>query len=57
MAKKKRIPPEQWAEWAEGRRRMEAALRRFEAKTAELREHEERRRRRLQRLTFGLLGR
>ena len=57
MAKKKRIPPEQWAEWAEGRRRMEAALRRFEAKTAELREQEERRRRRLQRLTFGLLGR
>ena len=35
---KKRIPPEQWAEWAEGRRRMEEALRRFEARTAELKE-------------------
>jgi hypothetical protein len=36
---------------------MEEALRRYEARTAELKKREERRRRRLQRLSFGLLGR
>ena len=57
MAKKKRISPEKLAEWAEGRRKMEAALQRFEAQTAEYEVQRERRRRRLQRLSFGLLGR
>jgi hypothetical protein len=36
---------------------MEETLRRYEARTLELRQIEERRRRRLQRLSFGLLGR
>jgi hypothetical protein len=57
MAKGDPIPPEQWAEWAEARRRLEASLRRFTARTEELKEQEERRRRRLHRLSFGLLGR
>jgi hypothetical protein len=58
MANRKKGPtPEQWAEWAEVRHRMEESLRRHQARTAELREREERRRHRLQRLSFGLLGR
>jgi hypothetical protein len=57
MAKKKGPPPEQWAEWAEARRRMEEAIRRLDVKIEQEHEREQRRRRRLQRLSFGLLGR
>jgi hypothetical protein len=57
MAKRDPIPPEQWAKWAEARRRMEAVLVKLEARAAAEREREERRRQRLHRLTFGLLGR
>jgi hypothetical protein len=51
---KKRIPPEQWAEWAEARRQLAADL---ERRQTELDEWRERRRKRLRLLSFGLLGR
>jgi hypothetical protein len=57
MAKKKGPTPEQRAEWAEARRRMEDAIQRLEVKINQEKEREERRRRRLQRVSFGLLGR
>ena len=41
----------------EARRRMEDVMRRLDAKIAEEREREARRRRRLHRLSLGLLGR
>jgi hypothetical protein len=49
--------PEQLADWAEARRRMEAILAKLEARAAAEKEREERRRRRLHHLSFGLLGR
>jgi hypothetical protein len=58
MAKKRRGPtPEQRAEWAATRRRLEQHLERRRARTSEKRVREARRRERLRRLTFGLLGR
>ena len=58
MAKgRKGQTPEQRADWAEARRRMEEVLRKYEARTEELRELEQQRRRRLRRLSLGLLGR
>ena len=52
----KPIDPETWARWAEARREFEQAIERLDAKLQVRREYEERRRRRLRRLTFGLLG-
>jgi hypothetical protein len=52
----KPIDPETRAQWEEARREMEQAIERLDAKLQARREHEERRRRRLRRLTFGLLG-
>ena len=52
----KPIDPETRAQWAEARREMERAIERLDAKLQARREYEERRRRRLRRLTFGLLG-
>ena len=58
MAKGRKGPtPEQRADWAEACRRMEEVLRKYEARTEELRELEQQRRRRLRRLSLGLLGR
>ncbi len=51
---KERIPPEQWAKWAEARRQLAADL---ERRQAQQHEWEERRRKRLRLLSFGLLGR
>jgi len=57
MAKRRRSEPEWWAEWLEQRRYLEDLWERrrarFEAEDARL----ARRRERLRRLTFGLLGR
>ena len=57
MPKKKPIDPELRAQWAEARRQLEERIKYHEAKIQEAREREERRRRRLQRFSFGLLGR
>lgn len=57
MGKRKGPTPEQRAEWAEARRKMEEIHQRLEARIQEDKAREERRRRRLRRLTFGLLGR
>ncbi len=56
MAKKK-ITPEQRAEWLETRRQLAAAIAQSEDRLRDFRERRERRRARVQRLTFGLLGR
>jgi hypothetical protein len=58
MAKRKRGPtPEQRADWAAARRRLEEHHERLETRLREKRAREARRRERLRRLTFGLLGR
>jgi hypothetical protein len=57
MKKKPTIDPEIRALWRENRRRVEALLQRRLERDRELAELEERRRARLRRLTFGLLGR
>jgi hypothetical protein len=57
MAKKKPIDPETRARWQQARRDMEALLQRRLERDRERAEIEERRRARLRRLTFGLLGR
>ena len=58
MAKKKpKIDPETRARWQQARRDMEVLLQRRTERDRELAELEERRRARLRRLTFGLLGR
>lgn len=58
MAKKKpTIDPETRARWQQARRDMEVLLQRRIERDRELAELEERRRARLRRLTFGLLGR
>lgn len=56
MAKRK-IDPEQRARWIEARHRMEEWLARSERIVEERRAAEARRKARLRRLTFGLLGR
>jgi hypothetical protein len=58
MAKKRRGPtPEQRAEWAAVRQRLEEHLARRQARRRDQLAREVRRRQRLRRLTFGLLGR
>lgn len=57
MAKRQGPTPEERARWAEARRRLEERLERSEALAQAEKEREERRRARLRRLTFGLLGR
>jgi hypothetical protein len=57
MTKKPGPTPEQRAEWADLQRTMEAHVTRLGARIEARQEAEERRRRRLRRLTFGLLGR
>jgi hypothetical protein len=57
MARKRKTDPEKLAYWAEQRRMFEQWLDGRVAETRRLRELEERRRARLHRLTFGLLGR
>jgi len=54
---KKPIDPETRARWRQAREDMEALLQRRLERDRELDELEERRRARLRRLTFGLLGR
>jgi hypothetical protein len=55
--KRKPIDPETRAQWIEARQQLEAAIMRSRARAAALRAIQERRRARLRRLTFGLLGR
>jgi hypothetical protein len=55
--KRKPIDPETRAEWADARRQLELALERSQERTARYRAEEARRRARLRRWTFGLLGR
>jgi hypothetical protein len=57
IGKKKPIDPELRAEWAEARRQLEGRIKYLDARAEERREREARRRRRLQRFSFGLLGR
>jgi hypothetical protein len=59
MAKKKRliISPEERADWDAARRQLEARLEAHEEFERLLQAREDRRRRRLRRLSFGLLGR
>ena len=54
---RKRIDPELLAEWTRQRAEMEDLLDRRKAREREVAELEARRRARLRRLTFGLLGR
>lgn len=54
---KKRITPEERAQWQETRRQLAAAIARSEERLRTIRDSRERRRTRLRRLTFGLLGR
>ncbi len=56
MAKRK-IDPEERAKWVEARKRLEEWLARSERILEERRAAEARRKARLRRLTFGLLGR
>ncbi len=56
MAKKK-IDPEEWAHWAQVSREFREMYERRIQRLAEWDAAEERRRARLRRLTFGLLGR
>jgi hypothetical protein len=55
--KRKPIDPETRAQWIEARAELEAALARSRARTEAFRAREARRRERLRRWTFGLLGR
>jgi hypothetical protein len=60
MAKRKKRPiisPEQRAEWDAAREQLQARIDLHEAIRREEQAQDERRRRRLQRLSFGLLGR
>ena len=58
MGKRKRISDSDWrARWQEGHDEMARLLEQRKARTRELEELEARRRARLRRLTFGLLGR
>jgi hypothetical protein len=57
MAKKKRIDPETRARWAEEERELARHVQRLQEELMKKREREERRRARLRRLSFGLLGR
>ena len=54
---KRRIDPEVWAHWAQVRREAEATMERYGRHVAAMKEAEARRKARLRRLTFGLLGR
>ncbi len=54
---KKRIDPEEWARWAEEEREFREMYERRLRRHADWEAAEERRRARLRRLTFGLLGR
>ena len=56
---RKKIPrdPEKRARWEEGRRLLQERLDFHQAKIREQQERDERRRRRVQRLTFGLFPR
>ena len=56
MAKRK-SEPEWWAEWLEQRRELEDLFARMRERYRLADERDERRRERLRRLTFGLLGR
>jgi hypothetical protein len=53
----KRIDPELKAQWLEARRRLAESIERGDRRHAEWVAAEERRKARLRRLTFGLLGR
>ena len=55
--KRKRIDPEMRAYWEDARRTLEAAIARSYERSAAIRAAEERRRERLRRWSFGLLGR
>lgn len=57
MAKRRRSEPEWWGEWLEQRRYLEDLWERRRARFAAEDERFARRRERLRRLTFGLLGR
>ena len=57
MGKPKKTTPEERARWAAARREMEESIARLTAQIEERRAWEERRRRRLRKLSFGLLGR
>jgi hypothetical protein len=57
MAKRIWRDPEQEARWAEEQRELERIAQRLRARIDEDRERAERCRRRLERLSFGLLGR
>jgi hypothetical protein len=54
---KRRITPEERAAWAEARRRLQDRIDYHERRIAEHAERLARRHARIQRLTFGLLGR
>ena len=55
--KRRPIDPETRAEWAEARRQLELAIASSQERTARFRAEQARRRARLRRWTFGLLGR
>ncbi len=57
MARKNRISPEQWDEWEAERRALAARLAERVRIGAEFEARAERRRKRIRRLSFGLLGR
>jgi len=57
VAKHRKIDPEVRAHWAQVRRDFAATAERYGQHVAALREAEARRKARLRRLTFGLLGR
>jgi hypothetical protein len=57
MAKRRRSEPDWWAEWLEQRRYLEDLWERRSARFAAEDERLARRRERVRRLTFGLLGR
>jgi hypothetical protein len=57
MGKRKKNPTEPDAVWLERRREVDGILARLEERIRLANEREERRRERLRRLTFGLLGR
>ena len=54
---KRRSEPEWWAEWLDQRRELELLFARMRERYRLADEREARRRERLRRLTFGLLGR
>jgi hypothetical protein len=57
MGKRKKNPTEPDAVWLERRREVDGILARLEERIRLANEREQRRRERLRRLTFGLLGR